>query len=178
MVGQGDTSTSLTGLVARKISAFVTFTLLGLAAWYGVSTYMGSYQGGMLWVTASQRSIEASHRTYMRQLERRATALMRLQSPDVGLTEGETFIRRLGDQTTQSGRVLPDATEAQLLAEATSITRDADTESIHALSGQRWSDQGLTGAVYLADGDSLGVLLSPLTRAWLELTRGSPRPRS
>ena len=88
------------------------------------------------------------------------------RAPDIGLADGETFIRRADDRTTQFGHRLPDAVVEQALLEAARVTNDTGSTQILTSSGS----DGRTRASPCLPRRRRHPwrVLRPLTDTWLE----------
>ena len=94
---------SLVQLVQADLLPILIATILGLTAWYAVSGYLGSYQGGKLWVSAASDAVAEAHANQLASLERRAAALLHADEPSRSLESRESFIRIVDDRSESYG---------------------------------------------------------------------------
>ncbi|MGB1699810.1 MAG: sensor histidine kinase, partial [Nannocystaceae bacterium] len=159
----------LARLVQADLVPILILTTLGLTIWYAVSGYLGSYQGGKLWVSAAGVAVSESHNNQLAALQRRATAILLGSDPGRALSQGEAFIR----MTQASAEEYGDPSAVLQLRRVGEKLR-ADLAPIAGKSEDRqlprgviWFDDHLHAVVTARHGDSWGVLSSEVTEEWL-----------
>ena len=165
---------SLVQLVQAGVLPMLIATVFGLTAWYAVSGYLGSYQGGKLWVAASGDAVEEAHAAQLASMERRARALLQISEPTRSLGPRESFVR-LADRGLEhyGASVTPGelpSFEALLRGERHRTGEPGVGEGLTP-RGVMWREGRLFAVVVAVDEEARGVLLSEVTSAWLEHDR-------
>jgi signal transduction histidine kinase len=152
----------------KELSIIGAIAIALLTTWSALNHYYGSYQGGLAWVSGSQKALILAHEERAQNLLDRASSLIRLDHPLEVLKRGEIFFicRRLNGRISvikQYGLTSP-----QVNAE---VVRWIEALSVHQAKevGYFFTDDNLWSGGVGHIGEQWGVLLHKIDEKWLSI---------